>query len=101
MVPPGIAAEPLAPLASEVDVESKVASGLAQLAAAQTWKVTLPVSLASGSAKVADDGAAAGLGVAEREDVEVVHGRGEAEGELGGRGVADGAGAGDAVDREG
>src|SRR5581483_9528916 len=53
MVPPGIAAEPLEPFAIDVLVESKVASGLAHEAAAQTWKVTLPVSLESGSAKVA------------------------------------------------
>src|SRR3981081_991736 len=53
MVPPGIAALPLAPLAIVVLVESKVASWVAQLLTAQTWKVALPLSFGSGSLNVA------------------------------------------------
>jgi hypothetical protein len=51
--PPGTAALPLAPFAIEVRVESKVASWLEQLLTAQTWKVTFPESLGSGSLNVA------------------------------------------------
>src|SRR5437588_11073671 len=53
MVPPGIAALPSAPTAIEVLVESKVPSELEQLLVEQTSNVTLPVSFASGSSKVA------------------------------------------------
>jgi hypothetical protein len=49
---PGIWALPLAPLATTE--ESKVEPiGLEQLLVVQTWKVMVPVSLASGSLKVA------------------------------------------------
>jgi hypothetical protein len=47
------AAEPFAPLASVVEEESKVRIGAVQGASLQTWKVSLPVSFGSGSAKVA------------------------------------------------
>ena len=53
IVAPGIAALPLAPLAIDVLVDSKVASWVAQLLTAQTWKVTLPLSFGSGSLNVA------------------------------------------------
>ena len=53
MVPPGIAALPLAPTAIEVLVESKVPRLLEQLLSEQTWKVALPLSFESGSLNVA------------------------------------------------
>src|SRR5581483_7481440 len=53
MVPPGIAALPLEPLAIDVELESKVASCVEQSLTAHTWKVTLPKSFGSGSANVA------------------------------------------------
>ncbi len=51
--PPGTAAEPSAPTARLVLVESKVPSELEQLLFEQTSKVSLPVSCVSGSVKVA------------------------------------------------
>src|SRR5581483_10245715 len=48
------AALPLAPFASDVELESKLCSTLEQPASAHTWKLTLPVSLPSGSLNVAD-----------------------------------------------
>src|SRR2546429_681062 len=51
--PPGTAAEPLAPTARLVAVESKGPSELEQLLVEPTSKGTLPVSWLSGSSKVA------------------------------------------------
>ena len=53
IAPPGAAALPSAPTASDVPVESNVPSTLEQPLSAQTWKVTLPVSFVSVSPKVA------------------------------------------------
>src|SRR5262249_51994718 len=49
----GTAAEPLAPTARVVELESKVPIELEQALSLQTWKVTLPVSCVSGSLNVA------------------------------------------------
>ena len=46
-MPPGAAALPSAPTASEVFVESIVPSTVEQLLSEQTWKVILPVSFVS------------------------------------------------------
>jgi hypothetical protein len=51
--PPGTAADPLAPTASDVLLESNVPSELEQLLVVQTSNVTFPVSCVSASLKVA------------------------------------------------
>ena len=53
-MPPEYAAEPDAPTASVVELESKLWRTLEQSLVEQSWKVTLPVIVLSGLEKLAD-----------------------------------------------
>ena len=62
-VPPEYAAEPEAPTARVVELESRVWRTVEQSLAEQSWKVTLPVIVLSGLEKVADSVGVSGADV--------------------------------------